>query len=85
MFIQKISSTIGKKVEAHRVKKAKIEELAQDMADWLPPYGYGMKGKVARRAVRIIKERDKEAQLVAKKNEKNVPKMLSGAFMDLLG
>lgn len=85
MFIQKISAAIGNKIEAHQVKKAKIEELAQDMADWLPPYGYGIKGKIARKAVRIIKERGKEAQLLAKKNEERTPKMLSGAFMEILG
>lgn len=60
MFISKIIATAGKKLELRKANKAKIEELAQDMAGWLPPYGYGIKGKIPKRALQIIKQREKE-------------------------
>lgn len=84
MFIQKIVSAIGNKVEAGKIKKIKMEELAQDMADWLPPEGYGHFGKTGRRAVQIIAEREKEAAGIVKKNNESESKMLSGTFMDIL-
>lgn len=80
MIISKVITSINNHAKALQTKKAKTEELAQDMADWLPPYGYGIHGKIARRAVQIIKQREKEAQNFVEEK----PKMLSGAFMDIL-
>lgn len=66
MFIQKIGAVIGKQIEIRKIKKAHIEELAKDMADWLPPEAFGSFGKIGRKAVKIIAQREREAARIAK-------------------